>query len=1346
MMSGFRLSFFGLLCALALAAAVPAVEEGGAEVVPLPEDTPVEKQAPPKPPQPVEPARAQTVTRPSEKNGETPAETVPLEESPREPSKELVKDAKEQPKEPAKPAEATKPPDHALPPPAEAVAIPPEEVRVTITDPAAVTAPIEGPPKSPPKEAVKELVKEQPKEPAKPAEAAKPPEPPKPTRVETAVIQPERKDQSVTEAPAETVPLKEPPKEPPKEPVKELVKEQPKEPAKPAEAAKPPVPPKPTRVETAVIQPERKDQSITEAPAETVPLKKPARESPKEPPKELAQSPEPAAIRPPEKGNETVAEPAAEAVPLPAVKPTTSPDNAAIAKSAVPGSAGDLETLALTADNPVVLAGQAAVFNLYGPEAFLRAATGRYMLRDEFGRCLAQGTVKVSALPFSEGKPRQLKVEIRNPVAQQHTFELALTAQDGKSVPLHCDVLVPRVRAWDNWVALVAAPPAGGATGWATLGNLGIRGGMQYRLSSTRREALRKGNVPFYVENVGRQLLSRYHTERGLWEKTIAAISANPSSRAPLMREPSLCSQAFAEDFAKELQLHAEAYAKDQPLFYSLASEPSVTRLAAAADFDFSPESLQEFQRWLERDVYGTLKALNSSWDTQFADWAEVVPMTTVEARLRLKDGVMNFGPWVDFRGFQDYMFSKVLRDSAEYLRRYDPKAKAGITGALGPFAFGGWDWSRLAQALDVVEAYDIGGARALWRDLAPGKPALAALSLSGEDAQTAASDAGRTVWSLVLEGGPRGVTIWDEEPLTPVPPPAAGRGTGGGPPARGEGNVKRALLDGEGKPTPLAQALAPLFRSLDGEIGALLANSVRLHDGVAILYSPASVRLHWLFEAQHLHGDKWLAAWGADTGAERRESPQLRLRESWGKLLDDLGLSWRFVSSAQLENKELLKPEAGIRTLVLPQTIALSDREAAALKQFVANGGQLVADAACGRFDEHGCLREKPALDDIFQINTSTEPFVAQPLSPLERVQPEHGPATAPLPHSPSPPREGVGGGGALPPFLSAQNLRNLAPVFSDQPKWLGPHQPALEYRRSPVLAVVGHASGLSDRPEAGPTNGSQAVYLNLDLTDYLRWRLHPDQPRAQAVREVVGGVAFAPHLGEGLVDREHTRLPAGTQFAWLQVRGAAHARLLALRRNPQTRLHELGSETDTNAPFEKPEPFSLVLRQPAGVEPLVIGSTAVPARDGGSTAVPARDGGSTGVPAREAKRLEGTLDPVTPALFLITPAAPTPPDVMVSGPARAGEDFEINVTGGADAKVCLFSLRLFAPDNAERACLAATRYVTDGTLRHTVPLAFNEPAGTWKLTVRDLANGGAATVNVEVSAAAEDNKGRGN
>ncbi len=93
--------------------------------------------------------------------------------------------------------------------------------------------------------------------------------------------------------------------------------------------------------------------------------------------------------------------------------------------------------------------------------------------------------------------------------------------------------------------------------------------------------------------------------------------------------------------------------------------------------------------------------------------------------------------------------------------------------------------------------------------------------------------------------------------------------------------------------------------------------------------------------------------------------------------------MSWRFISSAQLEKREILNKDSKIKMIVLPRTICLSDGEADVLRQFVNGGGKVVADACCGRFDEHGHIRKKPALDELFGIDSSNEPFFPEPMNP---------------------------------------------------------------------------------------------------------------------------------------------------------------------------------------------------------------------------------------------------------------------------------------------------------------------------------------------------------------------------
>jgi hypothetical protein len=244
-------------------------------------------------------------------------------------------------------------------------------------------------------------------------------------------------------------------------------------------------------------------------------------------------------------------------------------------------------------------------------------------------------------------------------------------------------------------------------------------------------------------------------------------------------------------------------------------------------------------------------------------------------------------------------------------------------------------------------------------------------------------------------------------------------------------------------------------------------------------------------------------------------------------------------------------------------------------------------------------------------------------------------------------------------------------------------------------------------------------ALPIYLDLTDYFRWRLHPDQPRAAAVRSVMAGVAFSARLSEGLVDWTKTQLPLGTQVVWLQVRGtpAIGPRILALRRNPQLRLHELGGESDGNWPFGKAEPFVLAFRAPVVAEPLAAAASSLK--------------------SQATNLIQGSLDPITPALFQIAAAVPEPPALVVPASVRIGETLEIKVsrpeTDNAKAGGVI-SVRVFAPDGTERRYHAVTRYAGDGTLTHTVPLAMNEPAGTWKILARDLTGCGMATANLSV------------
>ena len=78
-------------------------------------------------------------------------------------------------------------------------------------------------------------------------------------------------------------------------------------------------------------------------------------------------------------------------------------------------------------------------------------------------------------------------------------------------------------------------------------------------------------------------------------------------------------------------------------------------------------------------------------------------PETTIQA-MRRTDG--NFAAWADFKAWMDVAFADALRRGTDAVHAADPNALAAIEGAQIP-GWGGYDYTRLAHAVDVMEIYD---------------------------------------------------------------------------------------------------------------------------------------------------------------------------------------------------------------------------------------------------------------------------------------------------------------------------------------------------------------------------------------------------------------------------------------------------------------------------------------------------------------------------------------------------------------------------------------------------------------------------------------------------------------
>jgi hypothetical protein len=457
----------------------------------------------------------------------------------------------------------------------------------------------------------------------------------------------------------------------------------------------------------------------------------------------------------------------------------------------------------------------------------------------------------------------------------------------------------------------------------AALKRIGVTGGMVFE--PAKADALRASGMRYYIENIATDFYAAYHR----WQPNqrigarFAALqqrySADPADLSVFLRDPSLSDPVWLQRIEDRLATVVHAAAPDHPLYYSLGDETGIAELAAPWDFDLSPAALDAFRTWLHAQ-YDTVAALNREWDTHYADWNEAKPELTEQAIARTGG---DYASWSDFKAWMDVSFAESLRAGTDAVHRADPTALAAIEGAQVP-GWGGYDYTLIAHAVDVVEIYPTYENLAILRSQ---NPAVVPLTTSFH----ADPGALHAIWQRWLEGC-RGLILWDP---------------------------KGRIVDADGALGPDGEAYAPVFAALRGPLGAAVLNASPIHGPIAVLYSPPSFRIHWLLE-QRPDPTAWITR---SLNDDDRGNAEREALASTGDALMHLGLSPVYVGPAQLGRGEL----SGARVLILPAAIALSDAEVEAVRRFVERGGVVLADAEPGLYDGHGKRRDRPPLMNLF-------------------------------------------------------------------------------------------------------------------------------------------------------------------------------------------------------------------------------------------------------------------------------------------------------------------------------------------------------------------------------------------
>ncbi len=404
--------------------------------------------------------------------------------------------------------------------------------------------------------------------------------------------------------------------------------------------------------------------------------------------------------------------------------------------------------------------------------------------------------------------------------------------------------------------------------------------------------------------------------------------------RARPLRPRSIWDAAVRERLQKNLRDNITRAKNGPVLAYAFDDEISLTSFTSPADVDWSPEGLRRFRDWLKNE-YGTLEKLNAQWDSQFQNWDDALPKGVDDLRDFHEQPFKkwNLSAWLDHRRFMNEEWAALLTDLTKQSNELDAKTPAGFVGGQAPSTYGGFDYALLADSVQWMEAYDIGGTNEILRSFwGQAKPHVQTYFLTEKLAQDK-----WFLWYYLVHGN-KGVIAWPDTDKGPW------------------------FADGDARDS--VKNLAPTFAEVQSELSEIFDGATFQHDGIGLYYSQPSIAVSWFMDIAP-HGRTWV---NRSSSMNNDNATDLLNRVAWTKLLEDSGLQYNFVSyrAVQQQGDAALK---NYRVLILPRTLALSQSEADAIRQWTEQGGILIADYLPGVFDEHGKARPRGVLDDVFGV-----------------------------------------------------------------------------------------------------------------------------------------------------------------------------------------------------------------------------------------------------------------------------------------------------------------------------------------------------------------------------------------
>lgn len=409
---------------------------------------------------------------------------------------------------------------------------------------------------------------------------------------------------------------------------------------------------------------------------------------------------------------------------------------------------------------------------------------------------------------------------------------------------------------------------------------------------------------------------------------------AIPSQAAPgfCFDHPGVRAATLA--FLQEVARHAAR----SPAFYGwdLWSEPHIINWAEItyipnATFCYCPNSLARFRDWL-RKKYGTLPALNRAWYRRFENWSQVEPPRF--------DTILSYTDYMDWRVFITQKLADDLRARSQTVKAILPD-RVTTSHAAGPSALGtlaGGDGN--PDDYLMYKAVDYYGTSLYPKHSLPPHMSPTRIDLAVDLTRSAGANRGFYIGELQAGFGVRGDVVSQE--ITPLDLvrymwTAVSRGARGinlyafYPMSTGYESGGYGLIDLDGTLTDRSRAAGETARQIEANSDLLLRAHPKPPE-VAIVVNQLT---NLIGGAGHLY----------NRGAVARSL------SGYYKIFAERNVPVDFIDATELAPAQLTH----YKLIVLPYPVMMLAAEANALRDYVARGGHLFAEARPGWVDERG-------------------------------------------------------------------------------------------------------------------------------------------------------------------------------------------------------------------------------------------------------------------------------------------------------------------------------------------------------------------------------------------------------